>query len=159
MFRLCKPLFAAGLLLIVLAPGDRVRAQDGSCGGGYASCSAGCNSCGGCGHVGALGRLGAWFNYQPYVGWYAPYPYWWPHYFGPPYTDYQLVQYVAPPVATALMVRERIQAINSANPALLPFAVEPLPLPKEPLPKEQLPFPKRDKKPEEEKEPPVSKLP
>ena len=143
-------MFAAGLLLIVLAPGDRVRAQDGSCGASCASCGADCDACGGCGGCGRLGicgRLSAWKNYEPNVAWYAPYPYWWPQYFGPPYTDYLAVQYIASPAETALMVKERILAINGANPVLLPFSKEPLP------------FPKDDKEPIKGKEPPLTKLP
>jgi hypothetical protein len=153
MLRLCKPLLTAGFLLIVLAPGDPARAQDGSCGADGAGCNA-YGGCGGCGRVGICGRLSAWYHYEPSVTWYAPYPFWWPQYFyGPPHTDYQAVQYIAPPAETALMVKERILAINSANPALLPPPSAPKPFPKEPLP-----FPK-EKQPEKGKEPPLTKLP
>ncbi|MGH7222278.1 MAG: hypothetical protein ACRELF_03550 [Gemmataceae bacterium] len=67
---------------------------------------------------------------MPSVTYYAPYPYWWPQYFGPPYTDYQLVQYGTPPAETAAIAKERILAINAGNPALLPPTKEPLPHPK-----------------------------
>ncbi len=73
------------------------------------------------------GREGA---FVPSVTWYAPYPYWWPQYFGPPHTDYQVVQYWTPPAESAQIVKERILAINAANPAMLPPAKEPLPFPK-----------------------------
>jgi hypothetical protein len=105
-------LLVAGLLLIGIgAGGASARADDGCCG-----CT------------GARGGLFSHAEFVPNVTYYAPYPYWWPNYFGPPYTDYQVVQYVSPPAATALIVKERIAAINAANPALL------LPLPGEALP-------------------------
>ena len=68
-------------------------------------------------------------NWQPNVTYYAPYPYWFPKYIGPPYSDYLVVQYVTPPEVTAAIVRQRILAINATNPALLPAPKEPLPLP------------------------------
>jgi hypothetical protein len=122
MFRLCKPLFTAGLLVVLLAP--LTEAQAGDC--GNSSCSS-CSSCGGCGG----GSLKAWFHehYVPDVTFYAALPYWFPNYFGPPYTSYQQCQYWTPPAESARIVAERIKTINAANPALLPPA-EPLPLPK-----------------------------
>ncbi|HEY7326410.1 MAG TPA: hypothetical protein VH592_02130 [Gemmataceae bacterium] len=65
----------------------------------------------------------------PNVTYYAPYPYWFPKYFGPPYSDYQVVQYVTPPEVTAMVVKQRILAINATNPALLPAPKDTLPLP------------------------------
>jgi hypothetical protein len=83
-----------------------------------------------CVEGGCCGKGGGHFQYQPSVTYYAPYPYWWPNYFaGPPYSDYQVIQYVTPPAESALIVKERINAINAANPALLPPAQEPLPFP------------------------------
>lgn len=130
MLRLGKPLISAGLFLLLLASAHPARAGDG-CGNGCASsgCGAGCGSCGGgcCGKA----RLG-WHHaqFEPSVTWYAPYPYWWPQYFyGPPRTDYAPVQYVTPPAESALIVKERILAINSVNPALIPPPKEPLPFP------------------------------
>jgi hypothetical protein len=41
-----------------------------------------------------------------------------------------VVQYVTPPAETALIVKERILAINAANPVLLALPKEPLPYPK-----------------------------
>jgi hypothetical protein len=105
-------LLVAGLLLITVGAGGNVaRADDGCCGG----------SCGG-----SYGYR----NFVPNVTYYAPYPYWFPNYFaGAPYTDYLIVQYITPPEASALIVKERIIAINAANPALLPLPKEPLPYP------------------------------
>lgn len=106
-----------GLLLVALgAGGNAARAGDGGCG---CSCQGG----------GLFGHT----KFVPNVTYYAAYPYWWPNYFGPPYSDYQVVHYVGSPAETALLVKERILAINAGNPALLP------------LPKEPLPFPKADK--------------
>jgi hypothetical protein len=133
MIRLSKPLVTAGLLLILLAPMNRARADD-CCGASGSGC------CGGSGGVG--GWLSAWYHYEPSVTYYAPYPYWFPNYFaGPPYTSYQLVQYWTPPAESAQIVKARILAINSANPALIPLAKEPLPFPKpdQKLPAEKLP--------------------
>jgi hypothetical protein len=138
MLRLSRSLFAAGLLLVALAPVNHVRAGDDSnnactsgtgCGGG----------CGGCGHHGGLSHWGQ--RHEPSVTYYAPVPYWFPNYFGPAYTSYQLVQYTTPPDISAQVVRARIIAINAANPALLP------------PPREPLPFPKSDTKPPPEKLP------
>lgn len=111
-------LLVAGLLLITVgASGNMARAGDG-----------GCCAC-------ASGGLVGHGHFTPNVTYYAPYPYWFPNYFyGPRYTDYQVVQYVTPPAESALIVRERILAINAANPALLT------------MPKEPLPYPKSDKK-------------
>lgn len=109
-----------GLLLVALgAGGSTAWAGDGGCGSG----------CGGQG-------LFAHSEFVPNVTYYAPYPYWWPQYFGPPYTDYLVVQYVTPPAETAATVKQRILAINAGNPALLPPPKEPLPHPKvdEPAP-------------------------
>ena len=107
-------LLVAGLLLLTVgAGGSTARADDGCCGGG-------------CGGTGLFGHA----KFVPSVTWYAPYPYWWPQYFGPPYSDYQVVQYVTPPAESAAIVKERIIAINLGNPALLPLAKEPLPYPK-----------------------------
>lgn len=153
MLRVIKPLFTAGLLLIVLAPGDAARAQGTACGTGCASID-GCGGCGGCGRASAFGRLGGWFHYEPFVTWYAPYPYWWPNYFGPPRSDYLTIHYMTPPAETALIVKERIAAINAASGVLLPPATQPLMLPKEPLP-----FPKEKKQPAPDKQPPADKLP
>ncbi|HWG42588.1 MAG TPA: hypothetical protein VN688_07360 [Gemmataceae bacterium] len=123
MIRLSKPLLTAGFLLILLVPMNQARADD--------CCGASGGSCGGCSSCGIGGRLSAWANYEPSVTYYAPYPYWWPNYFaGPPYTSYQQVQYFTSPAESAQIVKERILAINSANPALLPLAKEPLPFPK-----------------------------
>jgi hypothetical protein len=151
MLRLSRFLCAAGLLLVALAPVHHVRAGDDSnngCNSGNACCGGG----GGCGHQGWLSK---WCQrYEPSVTYYAPVPYWFPNYFGPPYTSYQLVQYHTPPEISAQVVRARIIATNAANPALLPPPKEPLPLPKaDEKPKEPLPFPKSDEKP------PVDKLP
>jgi hypothetical protein len=74
-------------------------------------------------------------KFVPNVTYYAVYPFWWPQYFGPPHTDYLVVQYVTPPAESALIVKERILAINAGNPALLPAPKEPLPAPK----KDELP--------------------
>jgi len=107
-------LLVTGLLLAVLGfGGNAARADDGCCGG----------RCGGQG-------LFTHSKFVPSVTYYAPYPYWWPQYFGPPYSDYQVVQYVVSPAETAAIVKERILAINAGNPALLPLAKEPLPHPK-----------------------------
>jgi hypothetical protein len=109
-------LLVAGLLLITIgAGGNMARADDGGC-----ACGGGC------------GRgLFSHAEFVPNVTYYAPVPYWFPNYFNvPPYTDYQVVQYVTPPAETALIVRERILAINAANPALLTMPKEPLPFPK-----------------------------
>jgi hypothetical protein len=134
MIRLSRFLFTAGLLLVVLAPVTAARA-DNCCG----SAGAGCGGCGGCGHNGRLSGL--FQRYEPFVTWYAPVPYWFPNYFGPAYTSYHLVHYWTPPAVSALVVKERILAINSANPALLPPPKEPLPFPKsdKKLPAEKLP--------------------
>ncbi|HTU22282.1 MAG TPA: hypothetical protein VMG10_29860 [Gemmataceae bacterium] len=102
-------LLVTGLLLVALgASGNAARADDGCC-GGRALCT----------HT----------KFVPSVTYYAPYPYWWPQYFGPPYTDYLVVQYVTPPAETAAIVKQRILAINAGNPALLPLAPEKEPLP------------------------------
>jgi hypothetical protein len=112
-------LLVAGLLLITVGVGgNAARADDGCCG---ASCQA--------------RGLFTYAHFVPTVTWYAPYPFWWPKYFGPPYSDYQVVHYVTPPATSALIVKERIFAINAANPALLP------------LPKEQLPPPRQTNPP------------
>ena len=119
-------LIVVGALLIAVgAGGSPAQAQEGCCG---ASC---CGS-------GRLHRT----QFVPNVTYYAVYPFWWPQYFGPPYTDYLVVQYVTPPAESALIVKQRILAINAGNPALLPLTNEPLPRPKEPLPppkKDELP--------------------
>lgn len=107
-------LLVAGVLLITVgAGGNAARAEDGCCG---ASC----------------GARGLFHHaaFVPNVTYYAVYPFWWPQYFGPPYSDYQVVHYVTPPAETALIVRERILAINAGNPALLLMPKEPLPHPK-----------------------------
>jgi hypothetical protein len=70
-------------------------------------------------------------NFAPNVTYYAPYPWWWPQYFGPPHTDYQVVQYVTPPAESAAAVKSRIRVINAANPALLPMPSEQLGPPKQ----------------------------
>ena len=107
-------LLVTGVLLVALgAGGNTAWAGDGCCGA----------SCGGHG-------LFTHAEFVPSVTYYAVDPFWWPRYFGPPYTDYQVVQYALPPAETALMVKERILAINAGNPALLPLAKEPLPHPK-----------------------------
>ncbi len=108
-------LVVAGVLLVMVgSSGGMAMASDG--------CGCGCGNCGGYGLLHS--------NFQPAVTYYAPYPYWWPNYFGPPYTDYQVVQYVTPPAVSAQVVKERIAAINAGNPALLPLVKEPLPFPK-----------------------------
>jgi len=76
---------------------------------------------------GSSGAMGA--AYAPNVTYYAPYPTWFPKYIGVPYTDYQVVQYVTPPEVTVAIVKQRILAINAANPALLSPPKKPLPLP------------------------------
>ncbi len=153
MIRLSSSLFAAGLLLVALAPVNHIRAGDGNtnaCASGNNACTGGNNACtggnacgggcgGGCGHNSWSNRMHQ--RYEPSITYYAPVPYWYPNYFGPPYTSYQLCQYHTPPDISAQNVKARIMAINSANPALLP------------PPKEPLPFPKSDTKP------PVEKLP
>src|SRR5690349_12744130 len=90
MIRLLRSLFAAGLLLFALVPISPARADDG-CNNNSDAC---CGGCGG-GHNGMLSRLCQ--RYQPSVTFYAPVPYWFPNYFGPAYTSYQLVQYHTPP--------------------------------------------------------------
>ncbi len=98
-------------LIVVGVSGNAARA-DGCCG-----------SCRGRG----------WFDqstFVPNVTYYAPYPLWYPQYFGPPYSDYQVVQYVTPPAETAAIVKKRIMAINAANPALPPAAKESLSSPR-----------------------------
>jgi hypothetical protein len=69
-------------------------------------------------------------EFIPSVTFYAPYPYWFPNYFGPPHTPYMQCQYWTPPAESARIVKERILAINAANPAMLPPEKEPLPFPK-----------------------------
>ena len=104
-------LLVTGLLLIALgAGGGAAHAGGGNCAGG---------ACGG-------GRF-AHAQYAPNITYYAPYPIWSPKYIGAPYTDYQVVQYVTPPAESAAIVKQRIMAINAANPALLPPSIEPLP--------------------------------
>jgi hypothetical protein len=120
-------LLVVGVLLITVGAGGNVARADGGCCG--ASCRAG---------------LSRHAEFVPNVTYYAPYPYWWPQYFGPPYTDYLVVQYVTPPAESALIVKERILAINAGNPALMPLPKEPLPVP---VPKEPLPKPKKDELP------------
>lgn len=111
-------LLVAGLLLITVgAGGNPARADDG-CG----SCACQGGKCG--------GGLFNHAQFVPAVTYYAPYPYWFPNYFGPPYTDYLVVQYVTPPAESALIVKERILAINAGSAALLPLPNEPLPYPK-----------------------------
>lgn len=106
-----------GVLLVALgAGGNAAWAGNGGCG----------NSCGG-------GGLFAHTKFVPNITYYAPYPYWFPNYFGPPYTDYQTIHYFHSPAESALLVKERILAINAGNPALLS------------LPKESLHYPKTDK--------------
>ena len=124
MRRFSTPLLTAGLLLLLLATARPAQAQNG-CGTG---CDSGCGGCGGC--CGKAGLGGQFHNAPPAVTWYAPYPWWWPQYFyGPPRSDYAPVQYTTPPAESALIVKERILAINSANPALIPPPKEPLPFP------------------------------
>jgi hypothetical protein len=65
----------------------------------------------------------------PNVTYYAPYPIWFPKYIGAPYSDYQVVQYVTPPEVTAMVVKQRILAIQATNPALVPAPKEALPFP------------------------------
>jgi hypothetical protein len=86
----------------------------------------------------ARADCGANGTYAPYVTYYAPYPLWYPKYIGPHYTDYQVVQYTTPPEMTAVVVRQRILAINATNPALLLAPKDTLPLPAP----EALPAPK-----------------
>lgn len=105
-------LLVAGLLIIALGAGGNVAWAGGGCGG--------------CG-------LFSHSQFVPSVTYYAPYPYWWPQYFGPPHTDYLVVQYVTPPAETAAIVKERILAITAGNPILLNLPTvqkEPLPYPK-----------------------------
>ncbi len=105
-------LLVVGLLLVTVgAGGNAAWAGNGGC------------SCGGSG-------MYPLSQFVPNVTYYAPYPYWWPQYFGPPYSDYQVVQYVTSPAESAAIVRERILAINAGNPALLTLPKEPLPYPK-----------------------------
>ncbi len=120
MTRLSKPLITAGFLLILLAPCNLVRADD--------CCGSSCASCGSCGGKARL--CGTHTQFEPSVTYYAPYPYWWPNYFGPPHTSYQLCQYWTPPAESAQIVKDRILSINAANPAMLPLEKEPLPFPK-----------------------------
>jgi hypothetical protein len=105
-----------GILLISLGfGGNAARADNGCCG-----CKCGSSS------------LFTCTPYVPNVTYYAPYPVWFPQYFGPPYSDYQVVQYVTPPAESAAIVKARIIAINAGNPALLPPPPgEPLPPPKQ----------------------------
>lgn len=107
-------LLVVGVLLIAVgAGGSPAHAQDCGCGQS-------------CGSAGLLHHA----KFVPSVTYYAPYPFWWPQYFGPPYTDYLVIQYITPPAESAQIVKERILAINAGNPALLPLQKEPLPLPK-----------------------------
>lgn len=107
-------LLVAGLLLLTVGAGGAARAGDGCCGG----------TCGGAG-------LFNHAEFVPNVTYYAPYPYWYPQYFaGPAHSDYLIIQYTTPPAESALIVKERILAINMGNPALLPMPKEPLPYPK-----------------------------
>ena len=77
------------------------------------------------------GGASAACKFVPSVTYYAPYPLWYPKYFGPaPYSDYLVVQYTTPPAETAAIVKQRILAVNAANPALLPPSKESLPSPK-----------------------------
>lgn len=79
---------------------------------------------------GASGAMGA--ECAPNVTYYAPYPIWFPKYigyFGPVYSDYQVVHYVTPPEVTAITVKQRILAINAGNPVLLSAPKEQLPAP------------------------------
>ncbi len=78
--------------------------------------------------AGAGGAMGGG-DCGPNITYYAPYPIWFPKYIGVPYSDYQVVHYVTPPEVTAMIVRQRIQAANAANPALLPAPKEILPPP------------------------------
>lgn len=109
-------MLVVGLLLITVGASDNAARADEGC------CASKCNGGGGrCAHA----------EFVPNITYYAVYPYWFPQYFyGPRYTDYQVVQYVMPPAETAAMVKERILAINAGNPALLPTTKEPLPFPK-----------------------------
>lgn len=93
-------------------------------GGNAAHAGSGCGaSCGG-------GGLFAHNQFVPNVTYYATYPRWFPQYFGPPYSDYLVSQYVTPPAETAAIVKQRILAINAVNPALLPAPKPTLPSPK-----------------------------
>ncbi len=124
MIGLSKPLVTAGFLLVLLVPLNWARADN--------CCGANGGGCGGCSDCGHASKLSARANFEPSVTYYAPYPYWFPNYFaGPPYTSYLQVQYWTPPAESAQIVKERILAINAGNPALLPFAKEPLPFPKQ----------------------------
>jgi hypothetical protein len=76
---------------------------------------------------GAGGAMGA--ECAPNITYYAPIPLWWPKYIGVPYSDYQVVHYVTPPEVTAVVVKQRILAVNATNPALLSPLHEPLPAP------------------------------
>lgn len=101
------------LLLIVFGFSGQVARADHNCG---ASC-----------------RGGGMFHHAefvPNVTYYAPYPHWFPQYFGPPQSDYLVVQYAMPPAETAAFVKQRILAFNAANPALLPAPKAALPPPK-----------------------------
>lgn len=118
-------LVVGALLILVGVGGSPARAQEPCCG-------ASCRGPGLFHHA----------QFVPNVTYYAVYPFWWPQYFGPPYTDYLVVQYVSPPAETALLVKQRILAINAGNPALLPLTNGSLPPVKEPLPP-----PKRDELP------------
>lgn len=114
-----RSFLTTGLLLIVFASGSAVRAD------GCGDC---CGNCGGCG---GSGRNARFAHKEPNIVWYAPLPVWWPNYFayGPGGTPYQVVQYNTSPAESAQLVKARILAINSENPAVLPHAPEPLPLP------------------------------
>lgn len=115
-----RSFLTTGLLLIVFVSGSTARAD-------------GCGDC--CGNCGSCGGRARWSSLfacpEPFVTWYAPLPIWWPNYFayGPRQTPYQVVQYHTSPAESAQLVKARILAINSENPALLPFAPEPLPAP------------------------------
>jgi hypothetical protein len=79
----------------------------------------------------ALGTGGAGHSdFAPNITYYAPCPWWFPQYFGPPHSDYLTVQYVTPPAETAAIVKQRIRSLHAANPALWSAPKELLPPPK-----------------------------
>jgi hypothetical protein len=133
----------------------------GTCGGGGGGGKAICGN-GGMGTDGFTGggccsgshwcHLG--LEPPPYVMFYGPIPYWFPPYFGPHYTSYQLVHYCTSPAEAARIAREHINAAMmiyapmGGTPVVSGPLVGPGALPPSKPATETLPAPKPDDKPE-----------